>query len=140
MPVTESTQYAKFNTVGLTQRPDSIEAEGRIRFLNDNITFVGDESSSDTVACLPLPKGAMVDLSQSAFVGPAMSGVTFHLGCNGTTDNLADGVSVDSAGTRIFDADNTGLIEVTDGTLTLTVAGGSPGAVTQRVRVAYFVR
>lgn len=141
MPVTESTQYAKFNTIGLTQRPDSIEAEGRIRYLNDVVTFVGDETTADAVTLLPLPKGALVDLSKSTVVGGAMSGVTIDLGVNsGETTNMVDGLNLASAGTRVVNDDIVPLLEVTDGALTLTVAGGTPGAVSQRVSIAYYVR
>lgn len=141
MPVTESTQYAKFNTIGLTQRPDSIEAEGRIRYLNDVVTFVGDETTADAVSLLPLPKGALVDLSKSTVVGPAMSGVTIDLGVNATENtNMVDGLNLATAGTRIVNDAIVPLLEVTDGALTLTVAGGSPGAVSQRVSIAYYVR
>ena len=55
MPVTESAEYAKFNTIGLTKRPDSIQAEGRIRYLNDVVTLVGDETTG-SVSLLPVPK------------------------------------------------------------------------------------
>jgi len=141
MPVTKSTQYAKFDTIGLTQRPDSIEAEGRIRYLNDVVTFVGDEGLADAVTLLPLPKGALVDASKSTVVGGAMSGVTIDLGVNsGETTNIVDGLNLASAGARVANDDLVNLIEVTDGALTLTVAGGSPGAVSQRVSIAYYVR
>lgn len=137
----ESTQYAKFNTVGLTTRPDSIDAEGRIRFLNDKVVFVGNEGASDTVTCLPLPKGCKIDLSQSALIGAAMSGVTVDLGVNGDTDNLADGQSLASAGTRILDANAVDLVEVTDGSLIMTLDGGTPAAsAAVLVRIAYYVR
>lgn len=141
MPVTESTQYAKFNTIGLTQRPDSIEAEGRIRYLNDVVTFVGDETTGVAVKLLPLPKGALVDLAKSTVIGPAMSGVSIDLGVNGAeTTNMVDGLSLASAGTRVVSGDDVPLLEVTDGALTLTVAGGTPAAVSQRVSIAYYVR
>jgi hypothetical protein len=141
MPVTESVEYAKFNTIGLKNRPDSIQAEGRARFLNDEVVFVGDESSSDAVSLLPLPKGALVDLARSFIIGGAMSGVSVDIGTSGSTDNLADGVSLASAGSRPFDASEVNMVEVTgDGGLTLTVAGGSPAAVSQRVSVCYYVR
>jgi predicted transcriptional regulator len=70
MPVTKSTEYAKFNAVGLNQRPDSIQAQGRIRFLNDTITLIGDETTG-VVNLLPLPKGALVDSHE----------VLLHLDC-----------------------------------------------------------
>lgn len=140
MATTESTQYAKFNTLGLTQRPSSIDAEGRIRFLNDLVTFEGGETAAAEVSCLPLPKGAKVDLSQSAFISPGHTGVSLHLGCNGSTNNLADGVSIATAGTKVFNANAVSLVEVTDGTLTLTVEAGTLAASDDvLVRVAYYV-
>lgn len=140
MPVTKSKFFAKYDLPGNTQRPDSIEAEGRIRYLNDEITFVGDEAADDEVLLLPLPKGAFVDLTKSYIIGVAMTGVTVDVDTNAGTTILTSALSLATAGSRVFDADANGLVEVTDGRLALTVAGGSPGAVTQRVSVAYYIR
>ena len=92
MPVTKSTEYAKFDNIGMNQRPDSIQAEGRIRYLNDVITLVGDETT----------------------------GVT-------------------SAGTKVFNANATALVE-SSGALLLTFKSGTAAASTLRVSVAYYVR
>lgn len=138
MPVTKSTEYAKFDTLGLAQRPDSIQAEGRIRYLNDVVTLVGDETTG-TVNLLPIPKGALIDPAKSYFITSASTGMTVDVGVAGVADNLADGVAVTSAGTKVFDANATALI-ASSGDLTLTFKSGTAAASTLRVSVAYYVR
>lgn len=139
MPVTESTEYAKFNAVGLNQRPDSIQAQGRIRFLNDTITLIGDETTG-VVNLLPLPKGALVDPTKSYFILTATTGMTVDVGVAGVADNLADGVALTSAGSTVFAANEIDLVEATTGDLTLTFKSGTAAATTIRVSVAYYVR
>jgi hypothetical protein len=139
MPVTKSTEYAKFNAVGLNQRPDSIQAQGRIRFLNDTITLIGDETTG-VVNLLPLPKGALVDPTKSYFILTATTGMTVDVGVAGVADNLADGVALTSAGSTVFAANEIDLVEATTGDLTLTFKSGTASATTIRVSVAYYVR
>lgn len=139
MPVTESTEYAKFNAIGLNQRPDSIQAEGRIRYLNDVVTLIGDETTG-VVNLLPLPKGALVDPTKSEFIITASTGMTVDVGVAGTADNLADGVALTSAGATVFDASAVDLVEATTGALTLTFKSGTAVAGAIRVSVAYYVR
>ena len=141
MPTTESAEYAKFNTLGLKKRPDSIQAEGRARYLNDVIVFAGGETTAGTVNLLPLPKGAMVDLSKSTIVtSDTITGVTVDIGTNGSTDNLADGLDIATAGTTVFDATAVDLVKAADATL-LTIAGGTTSANdTIRVSICYYVR
>ena len=50
MPVTQPKLQADYANNG--NPADGIEAAGRVRFLNDSITFVGDESSDDVVTLL----------------------------------------------------------------------------------------
>lgn len=138
MPVTKSTEYAKFDTLGLAQRPDSIQAEGRIRYLNDVVTLVGDETTG-TVNLLPIPKGALIDPAKSYFITSASTGMTVDVGVAGVADNLADGVAVTSAGTKVFNANATALV-ASSGDLTLTFKSGTAAASTLRVSVAYYVR
>jgi hypothetical protein len=138
MPVTKSTEYAKFDNIGMNQRPDSIQAEGRIRYLNDVITLVGDETTG-VVNLLPIPKGALIDPAKSYFITSASTGMTVDVGVAGDPDNLADGVAVTSAGTKVFNANATALVE-SSGALLLTFKSGTAAASTLRVSVAYYVR
>lgn len=139
MPVTESVEYAKYNAVGLNQRPDSIQSQGRVRYLNDVITLVGDETTG-TVNLLPLPKGALVDTTKSYFILTATTGMTVDVGVGGVVDNLADGVALTSAGSTVFAANEVDLVEATTGALTLKFVSGTAAATTIRVSVAYYVR
>ena len=140
MPVTKSILQADYADNG--NPADGIKAAGRIRFLNDTVVFVGDESAADVVALLPnLPAGALVDPAKSSIVGPAQTGVTVDLGTTADSNAYGASVSVASAGTRFLDTDGFGLIEVaSEADLILTVAGGLPVAGSQRVSIAYYVR
>ena len=142
MPVTEGKQYALFSTPGLKRRPDSIEADGRQRILNEIVEFVGDEPAGHEVKLLSIPRGALVDLTESTVIADADASCVIDLGCDDETDNLIDGLALDGAGTKAFDATAVELVEnKTDKPLKLTVSGGAPpaaGAV--RVRVAYYIR
>tara|TARA_R110000823_G_scaffold309584_2_gene433918 strand:+ start:1896 stop:2315 length:420 start_codon:yes stop_codon:yes gene_type:complete len=139
MPVTESAEYAKFNTIGLTKRPDSIQAEGRIRYLNDVVTLVGDETTG-SVSLLPVPKGCLIDPAKSFFITSATTGKVVDLGVNGVVDNIADGISVTSAGTKTCNPNATALVEATTGEVALKFVSGSASASTLRVSIAYYVR
>ena len=140
MPVTQSKLEADYANHG--NPADGIEAAGRIRFFNDSITFVGDESSDDVVTLLSnLPAGALVDPAKSSVIGGAQSGVTLDIGTTAEENAYGNGVSIASAGTRFFDTDGHALIKVAaEADLKVTVAGGSPSAGTQRVSIAYYVR
>lgn len=140
MPVTQSKLQADYANNG--NPADGIEAAGRVRFLNDSITFVGDESSDDVVTLLGnLPAGALVDPAKSSVIGGAQSGVTLDIGTTADENAYGNGVSIASAGTRFFDTDGHELIKVAaEADLKVTVAGGSPTAGTQRVSIAYYVR
>lgn len=140
MPVTKSILQADHATNG--NPADGILAAGRLRFLNDTIVFVGDESATDVVALLPnLPAGALVDPAKSSVIGPAQSGVTIDLGTTADSTAYGNSVSIASAGTRFLDTDGFALITVAaEADLTVTVDGGSPSAGSQRVSIAYYVR
>ena len=142
MPVTKSKQYAKFDTLGLTQRPDSIVAEGRICFLNDEITLVGDEAANDEIKLLPLPRGALVDPARSQIITSGSTGVTVDIGLSGDADNIADGIALTTAGSRPCNASAVDLVKVEDeGELLLTVKSGAAiASATFRVSIAYYVR
>jgi len=140
MPVTQSKLQADYANHG--NPADGIEATGRVRFLNDSITFVGDEGSADVITLLGnIPAGALIDPAKSSVIGGAQSGVTLDIGSTANPDAYGNGVSVASAGTRFFDTDGHELIKVAaEADLKVTIAGGSPTAGTQRVSIAYYVR
>lgn len=140
MPATKSQLQADYATNG--NPADGIKAAGRVRFLNDTVTFVGDESSGDVIALLAnIPAGALVDPAKSSVIGAAKSGVTLDIGTTADPDAYADGVSIASGGTRFFDAAAVSLVKVAaEADLTVKVAGGSPSAGAQRVSIAYYVR
>ena len=140
MPVTKSILQADFADNG--NPADGIQTAGRIRYFNDTVVFVGDESAADVVALLAdLPAGALVDPAKSSIVGPAQSGVTVDLGTTDTPTAYGASVSIATAGTRFLDTDGYALIPVaSEADLILTFAGGSPSAGAQRVSIAYYVR
>lgn len=97
---TKSTEYAKYDTLGMTSRPDSITAEGRIRFLNDIINTTADNSATDVITLLPLPAGALVDKRRSFIhveTKPAAT-VTCDLGFTSDPDGICDGANLAVAG------------------------------------------
>jgi hypothetical protein len=140
MPVTQSELQKDYAING--NPADGILAAGRLRFLNDTITFVGDEGADDVIALLPnLPAGALVDAAKSSVIGVSQAGVTLDIGTTAEADAYGDGVSIASAGTRFFDTDGSVLVEVAAGAdLIATVKAGSPSAGQQRVSIAYYVR
>tara|TARA_R100001463_G_scaffold10301_10_gene30236 strand:- start:2625 stop:3047 length:423 start_codon:yes stop_codon:yes gene_type:complete len=140
MPVTKSNLQADYANNG--NPADGISASGSLCYLNDTITFVGDESANDEITLLDnLPKGALVDPAKSAIIGAAASGVSLHIGSSTDDEGYGSSVSIASAGTRPFDANGVALIPVdASGGLRATVAAGSPGAGSQRVSIAYYVR
>lgn len=145
---TQSNLQAAYATVGGTQRPDSIEAEGRIRFLNDIVETTVDNVATDEITLLPLPKGAKVDRRRSFIyveTAPA-STVTCDIGFSGDKDELCDGANIASAGKVDFLAGSgalgADLIEVPAGEdliLTLNTMT-TPAAGKFRVSIAYYVR
>lgn len=141
MATTKSVEYAKFDTLGLTRRPDSIQAEGRARYLNDVIEFESADTVATKVKLLPLPKGALVDLSKSAIItADTITAVSVHVGTDGEQDNLASSLSIATAGTKIFSATQVDLVEA-KGDLILEI---SAGTVTKgdkiRVSICYYIR
>ena len=123
------------------QRPDSVEAEGRARFLNDTVIFDGAVTAGDYVALLsPLPKGALVDPSRSTVVATAaLSGVTVDVGIEGVDDNVVAGASVATTGIKDGVAGN--LIKVVAGVPKLKINAGTPALDSEvRVSLCYYVR
>ena len=137
---TKSTLFEQFDRA-TSIRPDSIEAEGRVCYLNDTVVFDADNVVTDVINLLPgIPKGALVDLAKSEVIGAAMTAVTVSIGTTADIDLIGTDIALNAAGTRAFDADAPALVEWPGGDLLLTVSGGDPGASTQRVSVAYYVR
>jgi len=124
-----------------SMRPDSIEAEGRVRFLNDSVIFDGVVSSGDTVALLsPLPKGCLIDPARSmVVVDTALSGGTAaDVGVEGVADNIASAVDLGTVGSV---AGQGALITAQAGNVKLTLTNGTPdNGDTIRVSIAYYVR
>ena len=146
---TQSTQYAKFDTIGLKKRPDSIYAEGRARFLNDVIETTTDNAATNEIYILRPPKGALIDKARSfVFVETApASTVTIDIGVASDKDNLCDGLDVTSAGKAFFNtvtgAAGADLVEMTgdDDYLVVTLnTMTTPAAGKLRVSICYYVR
>jgi len=123
------------------QRPDSIEACGRVRFLNDTAVFDGAVTAGDYVDLLsPLPKGAQIDPSRSKVIAKSgLSGVSVSVGTEGVDANIAGTTDVSSAG--INDGLAADLIPVVAGNPRLKIVAGTPAADAEvRVSIAYYVR
>ena len=140
MPVTQSNLQAEYANNG--NPADGISASGSLRYLNDTITFVGDEGANDEITLLDnLPKGSLIDPAKSTIIGDAQSGVTLHVGHSTDDEGYGSSVSIATAGTRPFDTDGAALIPIPNaGGLRVTVGAGSPSAGSQRVSIAYYVR
>lgn len=146
---TESTQYAKFNTVGLTTRPSSIDAGGRPLWINDVIVTTTDNAATNEIKILAPPKGALIDKSQSFIVvetAPA-STVTIDIGFESDKDNLCDGANVASVGKVAFNvvtgAAGAALVEKTGDEDYLVVTLNtmtSPANGRFRIALCYYVR
>lgn len=150
MPATtESTQYAKYNTPGLITRPDSIDAEGRPRMLNDVIVTTTDNAAADEIKILAPPKGAYIDKSASFLVveaAPAAT-VTVDIGTESDKDAFCDAANVASVGKVDFNvvtgAAGANLVEYTGDEDYLVVTLNTmttPAAGTVRVCLVYYVR
>ncbi len=122
-------------------RPDTVEAEGRARFLNDTAVFDGVVTSGDYVTLLtPLPKGSLVDPARSkVIVKSALSGVTVSVGVEGVDNNIVSSQAATSAG--VFGGAAADLIEVADGNPKLKLEAGTPADGAEiRVSICYYVR
>ncbi len=122
-----------------SMRPDSIEAEGRIRFLNDTVTFDGQVTSGDTVALLsPLPKGCLVDPVRSLVIIAGASNGSADIGVDGVDNNIVSALDLSSPAVTRGEGE---LVKVDAGDVKLTLTGGTPSdGDTLRVSIAYYVR
>lgn len=141
MPVTKGQEFKKFDTLGLTRRPDSIQAEGRIKYLNEKVIGEGGEANAGVVKLLPIPKGCLVDPTQCAIIGGAVTGLSVTVGTAADPDKYGT-INAAAAGTKVFNASAVDLIKVEDEDLqlTFTAAGSFTTNSAIRVRMAYYVR
>jgi hypothetical protein len=148
MPTTKSVEFAKFDNASLKSRPDSIQAEGRVRYLNDIIDTTAANGAADVITLLPLPAGALVDRRRSFIyveIKPAAT-VTCDIGMTSDPDGFCDGTDLAvvgkfdfAAGTGALGAD---LVEVLpDDPIILTLnTMTTPQIGRIRVSIAYYVR
>lgn len=148
MPTTKSKLYEQFDTPG-GARPDSIEAEGRMCYLNDIIDTSAANGAGNVITLLQPPAGALIDRRRSFIyieTKPAAA-VSCDIGFTSDPDGLCDGANlavvakVDfAAGTGALGAD---MVEVPagDDPLILTLnTMTTPQIGKIRVSLAYYVR
>ena len=87
-------------------RPDSIEGDGRVRYLNDIIDTTSANVDTDVITLLPLPAGALVDIRRSFIyveTKPAAT-VTCDIGMTSDPDGFCDGANLAVVGKIDFAA------------------------------------
>lgn len=148
MATTKSDIYATQSATGTgDNRADGRLLSGKVRQAHATVTLEGDEADAAVISLVELPKGAIVDPTQSYIIHEDLGGtisadVGFASDADGLTLNAA--LDLSAAGKTFLDAVSVAPVTIADGdeviTLTLNTATTPTADAKARVVIAFIDR